>query len=62
MESAINFIDERMNIEKDGTIQSLINILDPKSSIEFILASRELASHILGQGCLSDFIADICRS
>ena len=47
VESAINFLDQRMNTENDGTMQNLIQILDAKSSKEFILASRELATQIL---------------
>ena len=62
VESAINFLDQRMNTENDGTMQNLIQILDAKSSKKFILASRELASQILGPSSLSDFVADVCSS
>ena len=51
-----------MNTENDGTMQNLIQTLDAKSSKEFILASRELASQILGPSSLSDFVADVCSS
>ena len=62
VESAINFLDQRMNTENDGTMQNVIQIHDAKSSKEFILASRELASQILGPSSLSDFVADVCSS
>ena len=60
--SVINFLDQHMNTENDGTMQNLIQILDAKSSKEFILASRELASQILEPSSLSDFVADVCSS
>ena len=62
VESTINFLDQRMNTENDGTMQNLIQILDAKSSKEFNLASRELASEILGPSSFSDFVADVCSS
>lgn len=62
VESAINFLGQRMNTENDGTVQNLIQILDAKSSKEFIMASRELASQILGPSNPSDFVADVCSS
>ena len=62
VESAINFLDQRINTKNDGTMQNLIQILDAKSSKKSILASRELASQIFEPSSLSDFVVDVCSS
>ncbi len=62
IESAINFLDQRMNIENDETIVNLKAVLDAKSPKEIITASRYLASEILGEGLLSEFASDVCLS
>ncbi len=60
IESAINFLDQRMNIENDETIVNLKAVLDAKSPKEIITASRYLASEILGEGLLSEFASGVC--
>ena len=62
IESAINFLDQRMNIENDETIVNLKAVLDAKSPKEIITASRYLSSEILGEGLLSEFASDVCLS
>ncbi len=62
IESAINFLDQRMNIENDETIVNLKAVLDAKSPKEIITASRYSASEILGEGLLSEFASDVCLS
>ena len=47
VQSAINFLDQRMNIEEDDTINNLKEILYVKSPIELITASRYLVTQIL---------------
>jgi len=62
VQSAINFLDERMNLENDGTLKSLMKILDAKSSTELITASRDLASQLFGPEKIEDFVSDTCMS
>ena len=42
LQSAINFLGQRMNTENDGTIKSLMSILDATSSKDLIVASIEI--------------------
>ena len=62
LQSAINFLGQRMNTENDGTIKSLMSILDATSSKDLIVASRDLVSKIFGPSCLTDFVTDVCKS
>jgi hypothetical protein len=62
VQSAINFLGQRMNTENDGTIESLISILDETSSKDLVLASRDLVSSIFGPSYLSDFVSYVCKS
>ena len=62
VQSAINFLDQRMNLENDGTLKSLMKILDAKSSIELITASRGIASQLFGPDKIEEFVSDICIS
>ena len=62
VQSAINFLDERMNLENDGTLKNLMKILDAKSSTELITASRDLASQLFGPEKIEDFVSDTCMS
>lgn len=54
IESAINFLDQRMNIEEDINISNMKAILNAKLPVELITASRCLFSQIFG--------ADVCES
>ena len=63
MQSAINFLNERMNIEEDGTINSLTKILESKSTKEFIASSRDLISQMFGDEVLEEeFVGNVCAS
>lgn len=62
IQSAINFLDERMNIEEDRTINSLMKILDANSTVKFITASRGLVSQIFGADKVEEFVSDVCKS
>ena len=60
--SAINFLDKRMNIKTDGTINNLMKILDAKSSKDLIIAGKDLVSQMFGQGHVSELVSDVCKS
>eukprot|EP00794_Sanderia_malayensis_P003798 gene3798-4323_t len=62
VQSAINFLNERMNIEEDGTINSLKKILESKSANEFIVSSRDLISQMFGDEVLEEFVSNVCAS
>lgn len=62
VQSAINFLHERMNIENDGTIKSLKTILEAKSPKGFITSSRDLVSQMFGNEVIEQFVADVCSS
>ena len=48
MQFTINFLNERTNIEEDGTINNLTKVLESKSAKEFIVFSRDLISQMSG--------------
>ena len=60
--SAINFLDQRMNIEQDETIKSLTKILNANLRTELITASRCLVSQMFGPDHVEQFVADVCQS
>ena len=60
VQSAINFLDQRMNIEEDDTINNLKAILDAKSPTELLTASRALVT--LGHDDVEQFVEDVCQS
>ena len=62
VQSAINFLNERMNIEEDGTIHNLKQVLESKSAKEFIVSSRDLISQMFGDEVLEEFVGDVCAS
>ena len=62
VQSAINFLSERMNIEEDGTINNSKKVLESKSAKEFIVSSRDLISQMFGEGALEEFVGDVCAS
>ena len=62
LQSAINFLDQRLNLEEDDTIKNLVGILDAKTSADLIRSGRELVVEIFGPDCLVDFVSDVCRS
>ena len=62
VQSAINFLDQRMNIEEDDTINNLKAILDAKSPTELITASRALVTQIFGYDDVGQFVEDVCQS
>ena len=62
VQSAINFLHERMNIENDGTINSLKKVLEAKSPKVFITSSRELVSQMFGSQLIEKFVSDVCSS
>ena len=61
-QSAINFLNERMNIEEDGTIHNLKKVLESKPAKEFIVSSRDLISQMFGDEVLEEFVGDVCAS
>ena len=62
VQSAINSLDKRMNIEEDDTINNLKEILDAKSPTELIIASRDPVSQIFGPDDVGQFVEDVCQS
>ena len=62
VQSAINFLDQRMNIEQDETISSLRKVLDAKSPTELITGSRDLISQMFGPDDVGEFVEDVCQS
>ena len=62
IQSAINFLDQRLNIEENDTMKNLFGILDAKTSADLIVSSRELVCQMFGPDCLSEFVADVCQS
>ena len=62
VQSAINFLNERMNIEENGTIHNLKKVLESKSAKEFIVSSRDLISQMFGDEVLEEFFGDVCAS
>jgi len=62
VQSAINFLNERMNIEEDGTIIKLKNVIESKSPREFIASRRDLISQTFGDKGLEEFAGDVCAS
>ena len=62
VQSAINFLDQRMNIEEDETINNLKKIIDANSPTQLINASRDLVSQMLGANKVEEFVSDVCMS
>ena len=62
VQSAINCLDQRMNIEEDGTINNLKKIIDAYSPTQLINASRGLVSQMLGANKVEEFVSDVCMS
>eukprot|EP00795_Rhopilema_esculentum_P009534 gene9534-biopygen10963 len=62
VQSAINFLDQRMNIEQDETINNLKKILDASSPAQMINASRDLVSQLFGEDKVEEFVSDVCMS
>ena len=62
VQSAINFLNERINIEEDGTINNFKKVLESKSAKEFIVSSRDLISQMFGDETLEEFVGDVCAS
>ena len=62
VQSAINFLNERMNIDEDGTIHNLKQVLESKSAKEFIVSSRDLISQMFGDEVLEEFVGGVCAS
>ena len=62
VQSAINFLDQRLNIEEDDTINNLKAILDAKSPTELITVSRALVTQIFGHDDVGQFVEDVCHS
>ena len=62
VQSAINFSNERINIEEDGTINNLKKVLESKSAKECIVSSRDLISQMFGDGALEEFFGDVSTS
>ena len=48
-----------MNIEEDGTINSLNKIIDANSTAQLITASRDLVSQIFGADKPEEFVSDV---
>ncbi len=48
-----------MNIEEDGTINSLMKILGANSTTQLITASRDLVSQIFGANKVEEFVSDV---
>ena len=49
-----------MNLENDGTINSLKTILEAKSPKVFTISSRELVSEMFGNEAVQQFVSDAC--
>ena len=62
VQSDINFLSERMNIEEHGTINNSKKVLESKSAKEFIVSSRNLISQMFGEEALEEFVGDVCAS
>lgn len=62
VQSAINFLDQRMNIEEDYTFNNLKAILDAKSPTELITAGRDVVNQIFGPDNVGQFAEDVCQS
>ena len=62
VQSAIDYLDQRMNIEEDGTINNLKKIIDANSPTQLINASRGLVSQMLGANKVEEFVSDVCMS
>ena len=62
VQSAINVLNERMNIEEDGTIHNLKKVLESKSPKDFIVSSRDLISQMFGDEGLDELVSDVCAS
>ena len=60
VQSAINFLEQRTNIEED-TI-NFKNTLDAKPATELITASRDLVSQIFGPYDVGQCVEDVCQS
>ena len=60
VQSAINFLNERMNIEEGGTINNLKKVLESISAKVFIVSSRDLISQMFGDEALEEFVGDVC--
>ena len=61
VQTVIIFLEQRMNIEQDQTINSSTKILDAKSPTELITASRCLVSQMFGPDHVEEFVADVCQ-
>ena len=62
MQSAIDFLNERMNIEEDGAISNLKKVLESRSAEEFIVSSRDLISQMFGDEALKESVGYVCAS
>ena len=54
----ISFLYERMNVVNDGTIKSLITILEAKSPKVLITSSRELVSQMSENEATEELVSD----
>ena len=62
VQSTINFLDQRMNIEEDDTINNFKATLDAKSTTELITAGRDVVSQIFGPDDVKQCVEDVCQS
>ena len=56
------FLDQRINIEEDETINNLKKIMDVSSAAQMINASRDLVSQMFGEDKVEEFVSDVCMS
>ena len=59
--SAINFLDQRLQMEDDGTVANITTILKATSCKEIIDASRQFVCDIFGVSKLREFTSDVCK-
>ena len=62
VKSAKNFLEQRMIVEENATINNLIKILEAKSPKELIEAAGDLATQMFGEDQVSQFVSDVCQS
>eukprot|EP00794_Sanderia_malayensis_P011396 gene11397-12582_t len=62
VQSAINVLNQRMNIEQDETINNLKKIFYASSPAQMLNASRDLVSQIFGEDKVEEFVSDVCMS
>lgn len=58
--SFINFLEERLNIEENGIIESFSSFLNSKNPKEMITNGHLLISTIFGEEKVADFAKDVC--